>query len=95
MGKVSATTHQLKESVFAVIGDDGATNFGIVKGSDDSAILIDSDIRRMDEIDDALQRTGCKKVRYLLNTHENFDHSSANDYFENLDCPLGRTSASG
>jgi len=82
MGKVSATTHQLKESVFAVIGDDGATNFGIVKGSDDSAILIDSDIRRMDEIDDALQRTGCKKVRYLLNTHENFDHSSANDYFE-------------
>ena len=47
MGKVSATIHQLKESVFAVIGDDGATNFGIVKGSDDSAILIDSDIRRM------------------------------------------------
>jgi cyclase len=82
MGKVSATLHQLKESVFAVIGEDGATNFGIVKGGDDSAILIDSDIRRMDEIDDALQRTGCKKVRYLLNTHENFDHSSANDYFE-------------
>jgi glyoxylase-like metal-dependent hydrolase (beta-lactamase superfamily II) len=21
-------------------------------------------------------------VRYLVNTHENFDHSSANDYFE-------------
>jgi len=82
MGAVSATIHQLKQSVFAVIGDDGATNFGIVKGIDDSAILIDSDIRRMDEIDDALQRTGCKKVRYLLNTHENFDHSSANDYFE-------------
>jgi cyclase len=85
MGKVSATIHQLKESVFAVIGDDGATNFGIIKGGDDSAILIDSDIRRMDEIDDALQRTGCKKVRYLLNTHENFDHSSANDYFEKND----------
>jgi glyoxylase-like metal-dependent hydrolase (beta-lactamase superfamily II) len=82
MGKDIANIHQLKESVFAVIGDDGATNFGIIKGSDGSAVLIDADIRRMDEIDDALKRTGCNKVRYLLNTHENFDHSSANDYFE-------------
>jgi cyclase len=65
-----------------VIGVDGATNFGIIKGRDDSAVLIDADIRRMDEIDDALERTQCKKVRYLVNTHENFDHSSANDYFE-------------
>ena len=82
MGKVTANIHQLTASVFAVIGVDGATNFGIIKGSDDSVILIDADIRRMDEIDDALERTGCKKVRYLVNTHENFDHSSANDYFE-------------
>ena len=82
MGKDIANIHQLKESVFAVIGDDGATNFGIIKGSDGSTVLIDADIRRMDEIDDALKRTGCNKVRYLLNTHENFDHSSANDYFE-------------
>ena len=82
MGKVIANIHQLKDSVFAVIGIDGATNFGIIKGIDDSAVLIDADIRRMDEIHDALERTGCKKVRYLVNTHENFDHSSANDYFE-------------
>ena len=82
MGKVTANIRQLKDSVFVVIGVDGATNFGIVKGSDDSAVLIDADIRRMDEIDDALERTGCKKVRYLVNTHENFDHSSANAYFE-------------
>jgi glyoxylase-like metal-dependent hydrolase (beta-lactamase superfamily II) len=77
-----ANLHKLNESVFAVIGDDGATNFGIVKGEDGSALLIDADIRRMDEIEDALKRTGCSKVRYLLNTHENFDHSSANDFFE-------------
>jgi glyoxylase-like metal-dependent hydrolase (beta-lactamase superfamily II) len=36
----------------------------------------------MDEIDDALTKTGCSRVRYLVNTHENFDHSSANHYFE-------------
>ena len=82
MGDKAANLQQLAESVFAVIGDDGATNFGIIKGKDASAILIDADIRRMDEIEDAFQRTGCSKVRYLVNTHENFDHSSANDYFE-------------
>ena len=82
MGNGTANLQQIEESVFAVIGDDGATNFGIIQGEDASAILIDADIRRMDEIDDALKRTGCSKVRYLVNTHENFDHSSANDYFE-------------
>ena len=82
MGKEIANIHQLTQSVFAVIGVDGSTNFGIIKGSDDSAVLVDADIRRMDEIDDALKRTGCGKVCYLVNTHENFDHSSANHYFK-------------
>lgn len=82
MKKNAANLHKLNESVFAVIGDDGATNFGIVKGDDGLALLIDANIRRMDEIEDALKRTGCSKVRYVLNTHENFDHSSANDFFE-------------
>jgi len=82
MEKMVANIQQLKESIFAVIGRDGATNFGIIKCQDNSAILIDADIRRMDEIDDGLQKTGCRNVRFLVNTHENFDHSSANDYFE-------------
>jgi cyclase len=82
MAKNTANLYQLNDSAFAVIGDAGLTNFGIVKGDDGAALLIDGDIRRMDEIDDALQRTGCRAVRYLLNTHENFDHSSANQYFE-------------
>jgi len=77
-----AKLHRLSESVYAIVGDDGATNFGIVKGNDGSALLIDADIRRMDEIEEALERAGCARVRYLLNTHENFDHSSANHYFE-------------
>lgn len=77
-----AKLHKFSESVYAIVGDDGATNFGIVKGDDGSALLIDADVRRLDEIDEALRRAGCAKVRYLLNTHENFDHSSANHYFE-------------
>jgi glyoxylase-like metal-dependent hydrolase (beta-lactamase superfamily II) len=81
MVKSTANLFKLNDSAFAVVGDDGLTNFGIVRGTDGSALLIDSDVRRMDEINDALSRTGCSKVRYLLNTHENFDHSSANHYF--------------
>lgn len=72
----------LGQCAFAVIGDDGATNFGIVRGADGSALLVDADIRRMDEIEEALKQTQCRSVRYLFITHENFDHSSANDYFE-------------
>ena len=82
MAKNEANIHKLGNAAFAVIGEDGLTNFGIVKGADGSALLIDGDIRRMDEIDDALKKTGCRSVRYLLNTHENFDHSSANYWFE-------------
>lgn len=81
MGKTTANLLKLNDRAFAIVGDDGLTNFGIVKGDDGSALLIDGDIRRMDEIEDALQRTGCRAVRYHLNTHENFDHSSANQYF--------------
>jgi cyclase len=79
-----ANLQKLNDSAFAIVGADGLTNFGIVKGADGSALLIDADIRRIDEIDDGLSRAGCSNVRYLLNTHENFDHSSANDYFAKL-----------
>ncbi len=72
----------LGQCAYAVIGDEGATNFGIVRGADGSALLIDADIRRIDEIEAALKQTDCRVVKYLFITHENFDHSSANDYFE-------------
>ncbi len=73
---------RLGKVAFAVIGEDGATNFGIVRGEDGSALLIDADIRRIDEIEEALRRAECRSVKYLFITHENFDHASANDYFE-------------
>ncbi len=72
----------LGQCAYAVIGDEGATNFGIVRGADGSALLIDADIRRIDEIEEALRQLQCRAVKYLFITHENFDHSSANDYFE-------------
>jgi glyoxylase-like metal-dependent hydrolase (beta-lactamase superfamily II) len=80
-GLVSITVEPLGKSAFAVIGAEGATNFGIVRAADASALLIDADIRRIDEIEEALAQTQCRVVKYLFITHENFDHSSANDYF--------------
>ncbi len=82
MEKLASNLYQLEKAVFAVVGPGGTTNFGIVRGDAGTALLVDADIRRIDEIEDALKKTGCRKVGYLFNTHENFDHSSANDYFE-------------
>jgi glyoxylase-like metal-dependent hydrolase (beta-lactamase superfamily II) len=80
--------NQISRSVYAVIGPEGSTNFGIVKGSDNSAAVIDADIRRIDEIEEALQLTGCSKVSYLIDTHEHFDHTSANFYFAQRGIPI-------
>ncbi|MBI2361308.1 MAG: MBL fold metallo-hydrolase [Deltaproteobacteria bacterium] len=82
MEKIAPNICQLEKSVFVIVGPEGTTNFGIVRGDDGCALVIDSDIRRIDEIEAALSMTGCSKVSYLFNTHENFDHSSANHYFE-------------
>jgi glyoxylase-like metal-dependent hydrolase (beta-lactamase superfamily II) len=68
-------------SAYCIIGPKGATNFAIIKANDGSAVLIDSDIRRIDEIEEALKLTGCREIKYLVNTHEHFDHTSANFYF--------------
>jgi glyoxylase-like metal-dependent hydrolase (beta-lactamase superfamily II) len=79
---VKVNLQPLSQCAFAVIGDDGTTNFGIVRGADGSALLIDADIRRIEEIEEALKQAQCRGVKYFFITHENFDHSSANDYFE-------------
>ena len=79
---------QISRSAYAIIGPEGSTNFGIVKGRDNSAALIDADIRRIDDIEEALQLTGCSKVSYLIDTHEHFDHTSANFYFAQRGVPI-------
>ena len=68
-------------SAYCIIGPEGATNLAIIKANDCSAVKIDSDISRIDEIEEALKLTGCREIKYLVNTHEHFDHTSANYYF--------------
>jgi len=85
---MDSTIRQISPSAYAVIGSEGATNFAIVKARDGSATLIDADIRRIDEIEQALHLTGCAKVSYLIDTHEHFDHTSANFYFSQRRIPI-------
>jgi cyclase len=80
--------HRVSRSAYVVIGPEGATNFGIVKANDGSAVIIDADIRRIDEVEEALKLTGCARVGYLVNTHEHFDHTSANYYFAQRGIPI-------
>jgi len=53
---------RMSRSVYVLIGPEGATNFGIVKANDGSAVLIDADIRRIDEVEEALRLTGCAEA---------------------------------
>src|SRR5258706_15103527 len=85
---MESTIHQLSKSSYAVIGPEGATNFSIVKGSDGSAVLVDADIRRIDEVEEAVRLTGCARIAYLVDTHEHFDHTSANFYFAQKQIPI-------
>lgn len=79
---------RISKSAHAVIGVEGATNFTIIRATDGSAVLIDADIRRIDEIEEALKLTGCSRVGYVVNTHEHFDHTSANYYFAQREVPI-------
>ena len=85
---MESTIRQISRSAFAIIGPEGATNFTIIKAADGSAALIDADIRRIDEVEEALRQTGCARVGYLIDTHEHFDHTSANFYFAQKQIPI-------
>ena len=81
--EINTSVHRLMPSSVRKVRPTSA----IVKGRDGSAVLIDADIRRIDEVEEALQLTGCAKVSYLIDTHEHFDHTSANFYFAQQGIP--------
>jgi cyclase len=85
---VESSIHQAGKSAFVIVGPEGATNFSIIKGVGGAAVLIDADIRRIDEVEEALRLTGCSEVKYLINTHEHFDHTSGNFYFRQRGIPI-------
>ena len=85
---MESTIRQASKSTYVVVDPEGATNFSIVKGTHGEAVLVDADIRRIDEIEEVLRLTGCSRVEYMINTHEHFDHTSANFYFRQRGVPI-------
>ena len=69
------TIHQTGKSAYVIVGPEGATNFSIVKSNSGAAVLVDADIRRIDQVEEALKFTGCSKVNYLIDAHEHFDRT--------------------
>jgi len=56
------TIHQAGKSAYVIVGSKGATNFTIVKDTSGAADLVDADIRRIDQAEEALKFTGCSRV---------------------------------
>jgi len=72
---------ELAKDVYAIlteVGDPrGDSNFGLITGNN-GAVLIDADIRRWEETRQFIESVTNQPVRYLINTHDNYDHTSAN-----------------
>lgn len=66
-------------AAFGMIVEDGANIFGIVRGDDGAALLIDADIRRIDEIEQALEQTRCSRVKYYLSNNRRLPIRFTND----------------
>lgn len=74
--------HQLADSTYALVFPeyDDLGNEGIIV-TDEGAVVIDTDVRTVDRIFAALPQITDKPIRYVINTHHAFDHSSANCFF--------------
>ena len=71
---------QLAEGVYAFIGHAGDSNYGFITTSR-GLVVIDNDIRSVAEFRQAIGATTRQEVKYLINTHHAFDHTSANHIF--------------
>ncbi len=82
MRQINEYLYELSPDLFATVfpGHDDLGNGGIVI-TDEGVILIDTDVRTVDLISSMLLKLTDMPVRFLINTHHAFDHSSANCIF--------------
>jgi cyclase len=73
---------EVADGVFAKIYPEGRTNGGFVVG--DAGVLVIDSLRSSAqgrELSDDVRRVTAKPIRYLLNTHYHWDHTSGNQEF--------------
>ncbi len=82
MRQINKNLYELAPSVYASVFPeyDDLGNGGIVV-TDEGVALIDTDVRTVDRISAMLRQLTDQPVKYLINTHHAFDHSSANCIF--------------
>jgi cyclase len=82
MQQINENLYELAPSVFASRFPEyeDLGNGGIIV-TEEGVIVIDTDVRTVDRIFDMLAEITDKQVRYVINTHHAFDHSSANCIF--------------
>ena len=71
---------KLTDTVYSFIGHDGDPNHGFVV-TEKGVAVIDNDIRYIGQFMEAIRKTTRQEIKYLINTHHAFDHTSANHVF--------------
>ena len=74
------TLQRIEENVFAHVGPEGESNQGLVVTREGS-ILVDNYIRYFQSLSKFVRRVSGTPVRFVINTHSDIDHFSANHYF--------------
>ena len=79
MRQVNEYLHELAPNVYASVFPeyDDLGNGGIIV-TDEGVVLIDTDVRTVDRVTALICGLTKQPVKYLINTHHAFDHSSAN-----------------
>lgn len=82
MRQVNKYLYELSPSVYASVFPeyDDLGNGGIII-TEAGVVLIDTDVRTVDRISTLLRELTNQPVKFLINTHHAFDHSSANCLF--------------
>jgi cyclase len=83
MIKKNENLYQLSDSTYVYMFPDyeDLGNAGIVK-TEEGVVVIDDDVRTVDQLFVTLPQITDKPVRFLINSHHAFDHTSANCVFD-------------
>ena len=84
---------EIEEGIHTHVGPDGESNRSIVVTREGS-ILIDNYIRYQEPLSACLEEVGGSSVRFVVNTHSDMDHFSANQYFRRQGAVVLATTAS-
>jgi cyclase len=78
----SENLYQISDSVYVLTFPkyEDLGNEGIVE-TDEGVVVIDSDVRAVDELFATVSKITKKEIKFLINSHHAFDHTSANCEF--------------